>query len=393
MRLEPERGPAAKTARYIGGAAWKTVILCLAGYMLAAGIGSRATAQTTSAAITEAQRLVAAAEQPLKNWQPPGGPFDASKARGKSIWYVSLNLAIPFEQYMLQGIKEGAAVVGAKGVGFDGKSQVSEFTRGIEEAVQAKAAVIMIGGIQPKLVGPAMAAAKQAGIPLIVANTQDPGPPLPEYASQVVASATHSFSVPGKVEADFIVADSQANASVIFITSSDIPVICGLEQDAFTREMARLCPKCHAIVVDVPTSQWNNLAPKTASLIRANPAVTYLVPVFDGMVIYMVPGVTSADAQSRVKIVSFNATPSVMQDLKRHYVVVAETGGPNLLQGWAFADEALRVLSGVRPLNDLGIPNRLFTAQNIDSIDLTKPEWTWYGPLDFQAKYRSLWKH
>ena len=75
-----------------------------------------------------------------------------------------------------------------------------------------------------------------------------------------------------------------------------------------------------------------------------------------------------------------------MQDLKRGYVVVAETGGPNLLQGWAFADEALRVLSGVPPLNNLGIPNRLFTARNINSIDLTKPEWTWYGPLDFQAK-------
>jgi len=361
--------------------------------MLAAGMGSRATAQTTDAAIAEAQRLVAEAEQPLKNWQPPGAPFDASKARGKSIWYVSLNLAIPFEQYMLQGIKEGAAVVGAKGIGFDGKSQVSEFTRGIEEAVQAKAGVIMIGGIQPKLVGPAMAAAKQAGIPLVAADTQDPGPPLPEYASQVVASATHSFSVPGKVEADFIVADSKANANVVFITSSDIPVICRLEQDAFTHEMARLCPKCQATVVDVPTSQWNNLAPKTASIIRANPSVTYLVPVFDGMVIYMVPGVTSANAQSRIKIVSFNATPSVMENLKRRYVVAAETGGPNLLQGWAFADEALRVLSGVQPLNDLGIPNRLFTVRNIDSIDLTKPEWTWYGPLDFQAKYQRLWKH
>jgi ribose transport system substrate-binding protein len=126
-------------------------------------------------------------------------------------------------------------------------------------------------------------------------------------------------------------------------------------------------------------------------LIRAKPNANYFVPDFDGEVIFMVPGVTSANAQNKVKIVSFNATPSVMQNLKSHYVVAAETGGPNLLQGWAFADQGMRVLAGQQPLQDLNIPTRLFDASNIGSIDLSQQESEWYGVGDYRAKYKQQW--
>ena len=58
-----------------------------------------------------------------------------------------------------------------------------------------------------------------------------------------------------------------------------------------------------------------------------------------------------------------------MKALKAGDVVAAETGGPNLLQGWAFADQALRVAAGYEPLKDIGIEDRLFTKENIDQFD------------------------
>jgi len=170
-----------------------------------------------------------------------------------------------------------------------------------------------------------------------------------------------------------------------------VPVITDVEKNAFVGELKRLCSSCKVQVVDVPTSQWSQLTPKTASLIRANPTVNYFVPDFDGEVIFMVPGVTSANAQSKVKLVSFNATPSVMTNLKQKYVVAAETGGPNLLQGWAFADEGLRLLAGQQPLNDLNIPTRLFDDTNINTIDLSQQESEWYGVGDYRAKFKQQW--
>src|SRR5262252_3066008 len=367
------------------------VAACLLSASCGSGTSSQSTGGASSANLTKAQQVVKQAEAPLTSWQPAGQPFDASKARGKSMWFISASLSIPFEQFMVEGMKEGAATVGATVVGFDAKSSVAEATRGIEQAVQAKAGVIFVDGFPPSLFAPAIAQAKQAGIPILTANSQEAGPLLPGYPDGIVGSATHSFATPGKIEADWIVADSKGNANIIYLRSSDVPVITDSEKDAFVNELKQLCSSCKVQVVDVPTSQWSNLTPKTASLIRANPNVNYYVPDFDGEVIFMVPGVTSANAQSKVKIVSFNATPSVMQNLKQRYVVAAETGGPNLLQGWAFADEGLRVLSGQPPLNDLNIPTRLFDASNIDSVDLSQQESQWYGPLDYQNKYKKHW--
>ena len=368
-------------------------VVGVAACLLVAACGGTSTAPsgTASANVSEAQSLAKKAAAPLSNWQPAGQPFDASKAKGKLMYYISVSLSIPFEQYMLQGMKEGSAIVGATAVGFDAKSSVAEAARGVGEAIQAKAGVIFIDGFPPTLLAPAIAQAKAAGIPVLTANSQEAGSLLPGYPDGVVGSATHSFATPGKIEADWIVADSKGNANIIYLRSSDVPVITDSEKDAFVTELNRLCSSCKVQVVDVPTSQWSQLTPKTASMIRANPNVNYFVPDFDGEVIFMVPGVTSANAQSKVKIVSFNATPSVMQNLKQRYVVAAETGGPNLLQGWAFADEGLRVLSGQQPLNDLNIQTRLFDATNIDSIDLSLQESEWYGVGDYRAKFKHQW--
>lgn len=379
-----------------GGSSWRTRLaaLAVAGAVvvaLAASASSSASSRLAPAAgIAEAKKLVAQYEQPPQ-WAPPGKPFDASKAKGKQIWYVSLSLSIPFEQYMLQGIQQGAKSVGAKGVGFDSKFSAADGARGIEQAIQAKAAVIMVGGLEPSLIGPALSDAEKAGIPVIMANVQDPGPPRKDYPSAVKGFATHSFSWPGKAEADFITVDSQGKANILFMSTSDIPNITTPEKNAFLNELKRVCPGCKAEVMDVPSSQWNQLQTKTASYIRAHPDVQYIVPDFDGMVIFALPGVHSAGAQGKVKIVSFNATPSVMKALKNHDVVVAETGGPNLLQGWAFADQALRVAAGVKPLPDIGVKDRLFDASNINSINLKAQESTWYGNIDYVAAYKKLW--
>jgi len=370
------------------------IALALAACLLAAACGSGGGTSgggTSTANIAEAQSLVTKAEQPISSWQPAGGKFDASKAKGKSIWYISLSLTIPFEQFVLQGIQQGAALAGAKGVGFDGKFSPAEATRGVALAIQAKADLIMIDGFQPQLLLPAIAQAKAAGIPVLTANTQDPGTPLPGYPAGVTGIATHPFSEPGKIEADFVVADSKGKANVLFLSTTDVPVITTAVKDGFVNEMTRLCPACTVTIEAVPSSQWSGLTPRTATLIATHPNVNYIVPDFDGMVIYMVPGVTSANAQNKVKIVSFNASPSVMKNLADHYVVAGDTGGPNLVQGWAFADEALRILAGGQPVNDLNIPTRLFDANNVGSIDLTKQESEWYGVGDYVAKFKAQW--
>lgn len=367
--------------------------------VFATACGSSAATSTASAPksaaaganVTEAEQFLKQAEAPQTSWKPAGQPFKATGLRGKSMWYVSINLSIPFEQYVLEGMKQGAATVGVSVTGFDAKSSVSNVEIGIDEAVQAKAGVIFVDGLPATEVAPAIAHAKAAGIPVLTANAQGSGPLLPGNPLGVVGNATHPYATPGKLMADWVIADSKGNANVLFLSSEDVPVIAALVKNGFLSELHSLCSGCKVTVVDSPTSEWDQLTTITPSLIRKNPDANYLVADFDGQVIFMVPGVTAAGAQSKVKIVSFNATPSVMQDIKNHNVVGADVGGPNLLQGWAFAEEGLRVLTSLPPLNDLNIPTRIFDSSNINSINLSAQESQWYGVGDFQAKFEQLW--
>jgi ribose transport system substrate-binding protein len=157
-------------------------------------------------------------------------------------------------------------------------------------------------------------------------------------------------------------------------------------------EVERLCGDgCTTMTVDAPIAQWPDLTTRIQSVLRDNPDVTYVLPVFDGMVLYLVPGIHAGGFQDKVKIGSFNGSPDVMQLLKDGDVVGAEVGGAILWEGWGFADQALRILTDNPPVEDIKTPLRLFTAENINEIDLEAQESTWYGDVDFKAEYQKLW--
>src|SRR5579883_64098 len=143
--------------------------------------------------VATAKALVRKEEAP-QEWKKPGPAFDASKAKGKTVWYISLSLSIPFQQNILKGVQDAMAATGNKVVAFDGKGQVSEYARGIEQAVSQKADAIIIAGISSTQLAAPINDAGKAGIPVITEQTHDPGPPLPDEPKAVKGEATHCFS-------------------------------------------------------------------------------------------------------------------------------------------------------------------------------------------------------
>jgi len=108
-------------------------------------------------------------------------------------------------------------------------------------------------------------------------------------------------------------------------------------------------------------------------------------------VLYMLPAVHAANAQKRVKIVSFNVTPAVMQAMAKSDVVAADCGTDPIRLGWACADQLLRVMSGVQPVPDIKLPIKLFTRDNVGGLDLSNISPAWFGPVDYRSEYKKLW--
>ncbi|MBS1861410.1 MAG: substrate-binding domain-containing protein [Actinobacteria bacterium] len=345
--------------------------------------------ESSSGAIAEAEAAVTKALEPVK-WKPPGEPIDVSSLKGKNVWYVDYDLSIPFEQELTEGLTEGMEAAGVNLTVVDGKSMVSNFSSGIEKAIAQNADAILLGGFPTVLVKPALAKAKAAGIPVIATHTTDPGPVTGEDKGTIAAYATHSYSFPGEIMADFTASDSEGSANVALIESKELDT-SNLVSAAFLKELGKVCPECSVKQFNVPVAQWNGLQSQIQSILRSNPEVNYVVPVFDGMALFMIPGITTAGKSSSVKMVTFNASPGVMEYLAKGDIVAAEVGDATVLQGWGYADQTFRVLLNKPPLDNIGVPERLFTEENIESIDLEAPESTWYTKTNYQEAYKKLW--
>jgi ribose transport system substrate-binding protein len=338
-----------------------------------------------------AKRLVAQA-MAGPGWKAPGPAFDGARAKGKTVFYISILASLPIEGNIFKGLTQATQAVGAKLVTFDGKSQASEFARGIEQAISQKAGVIVLGGVPGPLVAAPLADAKKAGIPVITARTQDVGPPIKKDPSAVVGEVTHCFVCAGRMIGDETIADSNGKAHAVLLTSSNVGLISDAETNGIKAEMKRLCPQCKLTIVDFPTNVWNTLGTRIVPILRQDPSINYILPLYDNMVVYLLPAVHAANLQNRVRIVSFNGTPAIMNFLKNKDVVVADVGDANIWQGWAIADAAFRVLAGLKPPLDAHIPERLFTAANINTINLKGDESSWYGGGNWRARYLKLWR-
>lgn len=249
----------------------------------------------------------------------PGPAFDASKAAGKTIFYIPLNSSLPFDTLMAKGAEEAAVAAGAKFVLYGNQGKPAEWVQGMDSAISRKVDLIVLAGSpDPKLLGPQIRAAKAAGIPVISTHLYDS-----TYVKQGLAEK-------------------------------------------------------------VPT------AVQTALL--KDPKINFVIPVYDGMTPLLVSGITQAGKTNDVQIVAYNGTASVLQMIQDGDLVAAEIGEPIGWLGWSIVDQALRIMSGVQPVENENTPLRVFDDENVDETGKPATQTEGYGDPDvYKDAYRKLW--
>jgi ABC-type sugar transport system substrate-binding protein len=354
--------------------------------------GTGTTASGGSGGVAQAKQLVSQEEQPPK-FTGPTSKVDIAKAKGKTVYYVSLTEEIP-------ALHEWGVVLGqqlqAAGVHIqkcDAKGSPDGITSCLTQALAAKPDMIIAQALDTKFIASYIARAKSEGIKFVTAQTGTPGiPTVPGDLAEV----TFDYPQVGRILADWFVADSgctKGGPQIITSTSSRQP--SAAEVAGMQSEIKKLCPSLNVpSVQNVLIPDWpTKLATTTRSLLTSNPNLNYILPLYDGMTIYMVPAINGIiAAKSRVKVGSFNATPVVIQnELAKPSPLAADVGGPNQWYGVALADNALRVLAGQAPVANENVPLRLFTRDNVGTIDPKKDESTWYGSVNPICEYHKLW--
>jgi ribose transport system substrate-binding protein len=333
--------------------------------------------------LAEAKAEVEAAMQKPK-FVPPGEAFDISKLKGKHIWIITSTMAVPFVATIAHGVEEAARVAGIETTVFDGKGDVSQWNRGMAQAVSQHADGIVTVGASPELMKGPMADALKANIPVVDAVTADKTAELvPGTFSHVSISFFHS----GQLQADYAIVKSGGKARVLVLGDNEFPGEVS-RVEGMQKEFSTRCPDCKVTVQD---TQVGNLGVKLGqlaqTLLRRDPEVNFVLPTYDAQAIYVVPAIKAANFDRPIEVVGSDAVPSNLDWIRQSNIQDADVGEPETWLGWAALDEVTRGMLGLKPVDEQ-VPLRLFVADNLK--DVSNDENAVFGG-DFQSQYKLLW--
>ena len=337
-------------------------------------------------------RAQAAKYRDVPVWQAPGPALDARKARGKTVYVVPLLSALPYQQALNGGLKAAAKAAGITIVEQTNQGQPPQWAEGVEQAIAAKADVIaLIGAPDPALLQPVLRKAKAAGIPVVVGNLVNEGtPPL----ANVSARMDLDSQATQRVATDATIAYTRGKANTLIITADEFSPSRGIVA-AIQDEYAKVCGKgCTTTVINVPLAQWSTrLRGAVLAALAADPEITFVHAIYDGMTAFAVAGIRAAGAQQRVKLGTVDGSASVLELIRRQAstgVILFDIGTSLDWHGWADMDVILRVLTGAPVPASQHLPRRIFDATNIAAAGTPSAPQAGYG-TSYVTGYSRLW--
>lgn len=349
--------------------------------------GAWAAGGSTADAVAASDALEAAVK-----FTAPGPAFKAGDAlAGKTVYAIVSGENAAFVQEFIKGLKDGAAVLGAKVEVQDSGYDPTKASELIDKGVALGAKVIVTQSVDSSAVAASLGGAKKAGIPVVEATSHDaaaPGADLEKLGVSAISSFCYTCA--GKQMADYAVASTGGKVNALLYNVPGI-VVSERMVKGFQDELARVCATCTVTVVDAPAANWEtNLASLTTSNVQTHPNINILVPVFDAMVGLIEPAIASSGIKG-VSIVTYNATAPALGLMAAGKLVTGDVGGSPYWLGWATMDQAARLASGGKPVDDVAVPHRLFDAKNVKELDLKAAQQSWYGSFDLPAQYKALW--
>lgn len=353
---------------------------------------SSASSSTTQAGdsqvVSDCQQTIDTAKQPLQ-FKPPGDAIDASKLKGKKITFVSLAQSVPTIADAATKTVEAGKQVGISVSVFDAKGDVSRMQLGINGAVAQKQDAIILLGIPTDVTQGALQKAKDAGIPVVseLNNEPDAGAPGQGAGDNIFATTAPSYVEVGGWLACKAIVDTNGKANVVIFGAKELKP-SAKEVEGMRAQLAK-CGGCKVSENSTPVAQWQTRLPGLAqSEVRKNPDANYLLPLYDGMGIFVTAGVQQSGSSDKVKVASFNATPAALDLVKKGPIFAADPGQPPGWLAWGGLDQAMRAMLKLKP-GDPKIPLRFFDKDNLQSVN-TSDQDTLFGS-DYKAGFRKLW--
>jgi ABC-type sugar transport system substrate-binding protein len=343
--------------------------------------------------VATAQAVVDAATEPVDEFTPPGPAFDASSIGGGTVYYVvpALEAAV-FQQYG-EKLKQIFAEVdvdlqqcGTSGGSPDGIANC------LSQAVDAKAAAVIVMVIPYELAPTSFDAVTAAGIPLVYGLTTPSGPGEPTE----VGYFSPDFVALQALNANWVIADSQGAANAIVVKEIGNPAVLFWTEQGALPTYEKGCSGCTIKTIDGGVAALDKVTTDITAALVSNPDVDYIQLPSEGYLAATISGVqASGKTTADIQIVVMDATAANITQLQQGQWLGAAIGIDIGAGAWYIADQTNRMLAGQPAVQEEQFAyERLFTRDNATDLTATDAAWAsgeWYGDSDYAKGFLELW--
>jgi ribose transport system substrate-binding protein len=343
---------------------------------------------TASAGVAKAQQMVTQLEATTTSYPVPTAAIKGVSAlKGKTVYYIPLVQFIPGFVVTAATMKTALAKVGVNLQVCNGNGVPATVASCVQQATGAGAAGIITDAIPYGMAQNALNAAKAKGIPIIIT---DQIPPSGTTNSDSVTYVPGVVDQPSQI-AWWIIANSDGKANAILAQESDSPSSIAYVQDSLSI-YKQYCPGCTVAVKSITATTNSQLASDTSSNLLTNPNATYYYTEFEDSLDPTVQGIQQSN-KTDIALSVAGGTVDGLGRLKSNSMVKAVVAVDQAYAGWALSDEILRMATKAAPVTET-FPSRLFTAQNIGSVQVTtaaQGSGAWFGDTSYQTAFAQLW--
>jgi ribose transport system substrate-binding protein len=332
-------------------------------------------------------------------FKPPGPAFDASKARGKTIFNIPLTSKDPFTQIVDKYEAKAAKDAGVNFIQYSNSGAPSDWVAGMQSGISRKADLILLeGSPDPRLLKPQLAAAHKAGIKVISTHLFDQID-TPEQLAKLdnvdaLVGSPHALGG-GTLSALYAIAYTKCDLNAAMLAATDVQPSYSQMIDAYKAELNKYCPQtCKFSVISQPYGKWaTDATGAIASKLNSDPSINIVAPQYDYGATFAKAAVASTGHTGKTHVISYNGAAADLQLIANgDKIYIADVGEPLPWIGYANVDQALRLLAGVKPIRDENTPVRLWDASNISEAGNPVSQTAGYGPVSaFVDGYHKLW--
>jgi ABC-type sugar transport system substrate-binding protein len=363
-----------------------TALLCVGG-LAACGSSSKSSGETATSTSPASGAAVSQALTKLAPYKVPSPtisltPLKSKPPTGKSVDFISCPL--PTCQEYVEAMKSAAASIGWTVKSFNGGLTPATVTSAWNSVVQSPGdAVVAISILPNSALTSQLAALRSKGVPVLTIGGPN-GISDGIIAHFIPRAASTEQS---KIWADWIIADSNAHATVLYYTDPAFTSLLPYKQ-GFIAEMNVMCHSCSVDVqsANYATGVGTTIPSQVVSYLQRNPSVGYIVFNVGNNDVGVPQALAAAGLAGKVKIVTGNTGVVNMKAIAAGTQAMGVTG-ESYETGWRAIDTLIRQFEGM-PIDPEPIGKfHIITKKNIPS-NLDVP----YTVPNYESDFKKAWQ-